>query len=282
MPTKKQTKKQEWKYETDVISNTNTALQLQRNHNKQTKNKDDMTTKTTTRAHTKARSRCVYLKHIQALQITNEDPRQKLIITLINPPKSLTQKRTITTQPDKWTLPVGISHICLCSDWLRPNSKGKDPKLRLTACLYGPRSKNILKSKGIIFDQLGRMTLILEAVKNSKKNPKIKKRTDLNIMQTETINKTEKIINLEVQFINEVTEEKLCTCIKYAEHAQLKNRLLRVKTAQEQKHIASLTKIPRDENDTHVPQQADNVQRTANPNTSPVALLQANSEVQYT
>ena len=109
------------------------------------------------------------------------------------------------------------------------------------------------------------MTLILEAVKNSKKNPKSKKRTDLNIMKTETIDKNKKITNLEVQFINEVTEEKLCTCIRNAEHAQQTNRLLRVKTAQEQKHIASLTKIPRDENNTHVPQQADNVQRTAKP-----------------
>jgi hypothetical protein len=127
------------------------------------------------------------------------------------------------------------------------------------------------------------MTLILEAVKNSKNNPKtFKKRTDLNIMQTETINKTKKITNLEVQFINEVTKEKLCTCMKNEKHAELKDRITRVKTAQEQKHIASLTKIPRDENDTHVPQQADNVQRTAIPNTSPVALLQANSEVQYT
>jgi len=239
-------------------------------------------TKRTKKIHTTARSRCVSLKHIQAIQITNEDPKQKLIITLINPPKSLTQKKTITTQPDKWKLPVGISHICLCSDWLRTNSKGKDPKLRLTACLYDPKLRNILKSKGIIVDLLGRMTLILEAVKNSKNNPKIKKRTDLNIMQTETINKAEKITNLEVQFINEVTKEKLCTCMKNEKHAELKDKITRVKTAQEQKHIASMTKIPRDENDTYVPQQADNVQRTANPNTSPVALLQANSEVQYT
>ena len=249
-----------------------------------TKNsKDDMTAKTTKRAHTTARSRCVYLKNIQALQITNEDPRQKLVITLINPPKSLTQRRTITTQPDKWTLPVGISHICLCSDWLRPNSNGKDPKLRLTACLFGPRSKkNILKSKGIFIDQLSRMTLILETVKDSQKNQYLREHADPNIVQTEIKNKTEKIINLEVQFINEITEEKLCTCMKSTKHAELKDRLLRVKTAQEQEHIASLKKIPRDENDTHVSQRADNVQRTASPDTSSVALLQANSVVHYT
>jgi len=194
-----------------------------------------MKNETTKRAHTIARSKCVYLKNIQALQITNEDPRQKLVITLINPPKSFTHKRTITTQPDKWKLPVGISHICLCSDWLRSNPNGKDSKLRLTACLFGPRSKkNILKSEGMYIDQLGRMTLILETVKNSKKNQHLRKRADLNIVQTETQNKTEKITNLKVQFINESTEEKLCTCMKNVKHAELNDRLLRVKNAQEQ------------------------------------------------
>ena len=48
------------------------------------------------------------------------------------------------------------------------------------------------------------------------------------------------------------------------------------------KHVANLKETPRDKNDTYVPQQADNVQRIANPVTSSVALLQANGEVQYT
>ena len=60
-----------------------------------------MNTKNNKRAYTTAHSRCIYLKHVSALQMINEDPRQKLVTTLINPPKSLTQRKTKTTQPEK-------------------------------------------------------------------------------------------------------------------------------------------------------------------------------------
>ena len=123
----------------------------------------------------------------------------------------------------------------------------------------------------------------MEAV-NNKNEQKSSEKTKPTCSQTRNQNTTqitEKITPIELEFVDKITTAKLCTCMKNEKHAELKDRITRVKTAQEQKHIASLTKIPRDENDTHVPQQADNVQRTANPDTNPVALLQANSEVHY-
>jgi len=143
-------------------------------------------------------------KHILALQITNEDPGQKLVITLINPPKSLTQRKTVTTQPDKWTLPVGTSHICLCSDWMRPNS-GKELKLKLTMrnlheeanqlypSIFGPKAiKKYLKPKGLFIDHLGRRTLILKAV-NNKREQKSSDRVNPTYLQTEDQNNTQEI-----------------------------------------------------------------------------------------
>jgi hypothetical protein len=281
--------------ETDVISHTNTALQVHQKP-KQTNKKDDMTTEITRCAYMTSRKILIEMKHILALQITNEDPRQKLVITLINPPKTLTKRKTVTTQPDKRTLPVGTSHICLCSDWMRPNS-GKELKLRLTMrnlhkksnklypSTFGPKViRNYLKPQGLFIDHLGRRTLILKAV-NNRNEQKSSERTKQTCSQAKNQNITqitEKLTPIELEFVDKITKTKLCTCMKNEKHAELKDRITRVKTAQEQKHIASLTKIPKDENDTYVPQQADNVQSTANPNTSPVALLQANSEVQYT
>jgi len=231
------------------------------------------------------------MQHILALQITNEDPRQKLVITLINPPKSLTQRKAITTQPKEWTLPVGISHICLCSDWMRPNS-GKDLKLRLTiksiheesnslySNIFGPKStKKYLKPKGLVIDKLGRKTLILEAV-NSKKNQHLKKRADPTIVQTkteETNLKKHKITDIELEFINEITKAKLGTCMKNEKHAELEDRIIRVKFERQREkrniYVASLQKMQRDDKIQHVPQQADKVQRTADPIMTPVAVL---------
>ena len=214
----------------------------------QANNKDDMTTEITKCAYMTSRTIFIKTKHILALQITNEDPRQKLIITLINPPKSLTQRKTVTAQPDKWTLPVGTSHICLCSDWMRPNS-GKELKLRLTMrnlhegsnklypSIFGPKAiKKYLKPKGLFIDHLGRRTLILEAVNNKneqksseKTNPTCSQKGNQNTTQI-----TEKITQIELEFVDKITTAKLCTCMKNKKHTELQNRMIRVKNAQEQ------------------------------------------------
>jgi len=216
----------------------------------QANNKDDMTTEITKCAYMTSQTIFIKTKHILALQITNEDPRQKLVITLINPPKTLTKRKTVTTQPDKWTLPVGTSHICLCSDWMRPNS-GKELKLRLTMrnlhegsnklypSIFGPKAiKKYLKPKGLFIDHLGRRTLILEAV-NNKNEQKSSERINP-CSQTEDQNtnqEIEKITQIELEFTDETTKTKLCTCMKNEKHAELQNRMTRVKTAQELERI---------------------------------------------